>query len=149
MGYNQDPHLPKSGYKQKDNYKSEVWLGMGLSHALGSPAWGFCTEKMSPQNVWLWRSVRFSFGRGRGPEEIDSTLKECTQSLTSPGPRAEAVIWKEPGQTHLLMFPYPSLEVTQLWWEGPDCGQIPTQDSTSTSLYGVVLCLSLFLFFLV
>ena len=32
MGYNQDPHPPKSDHKQKDNYKSEVltWNGFEL-----------------------------------------------------------------------------------------------------------------------
>ena len=32
MGYNQDPHPPKSDHKQKDNYKSKVltWNGIEL-----------------------------------------------------------------------------------------------------------------------
>ena len=68
-----------------------------LSPTLGYPALGSCARKTSPQNVWLWRPLELIFGRARGLWQINSPFLKGTLKISHTlGPRAEAVIWKEP-----------------------------------------------------
>ena len=55
----------------------------GPSPTLGLPAQGFCTRKISPQNIWLWRHAELSFGEPVGNR--DYTFKGCSQNLTCSG----------------------------------------------------------------
>ena len=77
----------------------------GLNLTYVSLAQGSCTRKMSPQNVWLWRPVGLTFSRPRGLWEIETPLLEGAHKISHVlGPRARAVIWKEPGS-------YPSADL--------------------------------------
>ena len=69
-----------------------------LSPTTSSPPWGPWTRKLSPQKVWLWRPMGLTFRRARRLWERETPLLKCEHKIShTPGPRAEAVIWKEPG----------------------------------------------------
>lgn len=57
--------------------------------------------EVSPQNIWLWRSVGLAHRR-HGGLETDSTLKWCKISHT-PRPSTEAGCERSLGHTHLLI----------------------------------------------
>ena len=53
---------------------------------------------MIPQNAWLWRSVGLTLESSRGLGEIETPLQKGTHNISHVlGPRAETVIWREPG----------------------------------------------------
>ena len=87
---------PKWENNYNCRYSAQELRGLNLTQ--GSPAQGFCTGKMSPQNVWLWRPVGLTFRRPRGLWEIETPLLEGIHRISHIlRPRARTVTWKEPG----------------------------------------------------
>ena len=70
----------------------------GLNTTSRSPAQGSYARKMSTQNIWPGKPAGLTFRRPRGSWEIETSLLKSTNKIScAPRPRAEAVIWKEPG----------------------------------------------------
>ena len=70
---------------------------------------------MVSQNICLWRLAGLNLGRVRGPWEVDSTLKGAYKISHAPGPRAEAIIWKQPGSEAAADLGEPPREARGSW----------------------------------
>ena len=56
---------------------------------------------MSPQNVWIWRTVELAYGGSEGSTEQTLLSKTECQILHTSSPIVESVIWKKPGSDPL------------------------------------------------
>ena len=71
--------------------------GIWTPHQAPQP-WGRAPGGWAPQNIWLWSPVGLILGSPKGLGEIEASLLRGTCKISQAlGPKAEAVIWKEPG----------------------------------------------------
>ena len=104
MQYSQDhtPRLVINKWEENYNCRGSLQGARRPRPTLGSLGPLSWTRKTGPQNVWLWRSVGITFGRARGLWQTETPLLKDAHKISHVlGPRAEAVIWKEPGSDPL------------------------------------------------
>lgn len=94
LQYSHVPHSKWVIHKWENNWKCRSSLQgvRGLSLTSDSPACGPCAGKMSPQSIWLWRSVgSFFLNYQRAGGNRDFTLKEHTQNLICSGTEERSI----------------------------------------------------------
>ena len=67
------PSATAHRWEEYDHHGGPPWGARGSSLTLGFPAWGTRSEKMSPHNSWLWKSMGLTLGE----PEVCKKLRLC------------------------------------------------------------------------
>ena len=103
------PQHSNSGSEGVSQSRAPPWRERGLGPISRILATGICIRETSPQNIWLWKPMRFLSGWPKGMERTEVLLLKGlhVDSLT-PGANENVAVWIAPGlyvkEIYLLIF---------------------------------------------